>query len=226
MYAPPLDKDFSERTGPRINGVAEYVHLLKENMVPDYVPTDSSMEKSRKRKEMLRKKTLEVIEKNLTTWNPENDDNIKCNPFNTLFVGRLSYFISERKLSREFERYGRIKHVTIVRDLKGQSRGYGFIEFEREQDLKYAYKDADGIRIDGWRIVVDIMRSKTVRGWKPKRMGGGLGYFRRGNARLFHGRDPNARKVPEMSITSGRKRSRSIIRSPQRSPERRELRRY
>lgn len=38
-----------------------------------------------------------------------------------------------------------------------------------------AYKDAEGIKILGKRILVDVERGRTVKGWKPQRLGGGLG---------------------------------------------------
>ena len=39
-------------------------------------------------------------------------------PFKTLFVGRLSYDVTEKKLRREFEEYGPIKSVSIVHNIK------------------------------------------------------------------------------------------------------------
>lgn len=38
-----------------------------------------------------------------------------------------------------------------------------------------AYKRADGKKIDGRRVVVDIERGRTIKGWKPRRLGGGKG---------------------------------------------------
>ena len=38
-----------------------------------------------------------------------------------------------------------------------------------------AYKESDGLVILGKRILVDVERGRTVRGWKPRRLGGGLG---------------------------------------------------
>jgi len=40
---------------------------------------------------------------------------------------------------------------------------------------KAAYKRADGKKIDGRRVVVDIERGRTIKGWKPRRLGGGKG---------------------------------------------------
>lgn len=38
-----------------------------------------------------------------------------------------------------------------------------------------AYKETDGIRIKDRRVLVDVERGRTVKGWKPRRFGGGLG---------------------------------------------------
>ena len=38
-----------------------------------------------------------------------------------------------------------------------------------------AYKRADGKKIDGKRVLVDIERGRTIKGWKPRRLGGGKG---------------------------------------------------
>ncbi|KAI9269288.1 hypothetical protein BDA99DRAFT_435176, partial [Phascolomyces articulosus] len=106
---------------------------------------------------------------------PEKDEKIQGNPFNTLFVSRLSYELTESDLMREFEQYGPIKNMRLVRTAEGKPRGYAFIEYEREKDMRAAYKDADGIKMLGRRIAVDVERGRTVKGWRPRRLGGGLG---------------------------------------------------
>lgn len=45
---------------------------------------------------------------------------------------------NEQDLRREFEMYGAIERVRIVRDKKDKSRGYAFIVYERERDMKGA----------------------------------------------------------------------------------------
>lgn len=37
-----------------------------------------------------------------------------------------------------------------------------------------AYKHADGKKIDGRRVLVDVERARTVKGWLPRRLGGYL----------------------------------------------------
>jgi RNA recognition motif. (a.k.a. RRM, RBD, or RNP domain) len=43
---------------------------------------------------------------------------LQGDPFKTLFVGRLSYDITEKRLRREFEEYGPIKSISIVHNIK------------------------------------------------------------------------------------------------------------
>jgi len=37
--------------------------------------------------------------------------------------------------------------------------------------LAAAYKHADGKKIDGRRVLVDVERGRTVKGWRPRRLG-------------------------------------------------------
>merc|ERR1712107_581247 len=83
--------------------------------------------------------------------------------------------MGEKKLKREFEVFGSIKRTRMIYDQKGKPRGYAFIEYEHERDLKNAYKQGDGKKIDGRRVMVDVERGRTVEGWMPRRLGGGRG---------------------------------------------------
>ena len=44
-------------------------------------------------------------------------------------------------------------------------KGYAFIEYEHKNDMKSAYKVADGKKLEGRRITVDVERGRTVPGW-------------------------------------------------------------
>lgn len=60
-----------------------------------------------------------------------------------------------------------------------------------------AYKHADGKKIDGKRVLVDVERARTVKGWLPRRLGGGLGGTRRGGPEVnikHSGREDNERE--------------------------------
>jgi len=59
------------------------------------------------------------------------------------------------------------------------------------------YKHADGKKIDNRRVLVDVERARTVKGWLPRRLGGGLGGTRRGgpDVNVKHsGRDDDRKK--------------------------------
>ena len=47
----------------------------------------------------------------------------------------------------------------------GKSRGYAFVEYEHTNEMKEAYKNADGIKIEGRRVLVDVERGRTMEGW-------------------------------------------------------------
>ena len=86
----------------------------------------------------------------------------------------------EKKLKKEYEQYGSIKKVCIVKKKdKNDPRGYAFIEFEHKKDFLNAYKYGDGKKIDGKRVIVDFERGRTVLTWRPRRLGGGLGDTRK-----------------------------------------------
>ncbi|KAI7890572.1 uncharacterized protein EV154DRAFT_538310 [Mucor mucedo] len=173
-YTPPLDKDPEKRVGCIVDGIASYAPLLKDYDA-DYVPWKSLEEKRKEKAEAKKKRAEEALQAALAQYDPEKDEHIDGDPFNTLFVTHLSPELTESDLTREFELYGQIKKVRLIHDKEGKSRCYAFIEFEREKDMRAAYKDADGLKILGRRILVDVERARTVKGWKPRRLGGGLG---------------------------------------------------
>merc|ERR1712050_265136 len=71
---------------------------------------------------------------------------------------------------------GSILKIRIVSDkLTGKPRGYAFVEFERLEDMKRAYKMGMNRSLEGRRLLIDVERGRTVADWKPRRLGGGLG---------------------------------------------------
>jgi U1 small nuclear ribonucleoprotein len=71
----------------------------------------------------------------LAVWKP-SEYKLESDPLKTLFVYRLSYETDERKLKREFEMFGPIRSLCLIKDKEGKSRGYAFIEYENEKDYK------------------------------------------------------------------------------------------
>lgn len=126
-----------------------------------------------------RKAALEVVktrvEKARKEWDPvvERDGVRKTgDAFRTLFVANLPRTVLECRLRDEFELFGPVTDVIMPCDGDGVPRGYAFIEFERERDLKVAYKDANGRKLDGRRMLVDVERGRTVKAFLPNRLDG------------------------------------------------------
>lgn len=133
----------------------------------------------RKKKEKAERAAFKK-EQGIALWDPHHISTATSDPYKTLFVARINYDTSESKLRREFEAYGPIKKVVIVMDkVTGKPRGYAFIEYKHERDMLAAFKRADGKKIDGRRVLVDVERGRTDKKWLPRRLGGGLG----GNSR-------------------------------------------
>ncbi|XP_072315667.1 U1 small nuclear ribonucleoprotein 70 kDa [Eucyclogobius newberryi] len=179
-------------------GIAPFIRHFED---PRDAPPPTRAETREERLERKRREKIErrqsVLETELKLWDPHNDPNAQGDAFKTLFVARVNYDTTESKLRREFEVYGPIKRIYIVYNKRtGKPRGYAFIEYEHERDMHSAYKHADGKKIDGRRVLVDVERGRTVKGWRPRRLGGGLGGTRRGGADVnikHSGRDDSSR---------------------------------
>ncbi|KAJ7964067.1 U11/U12 small nuclear ribonucleoprotein 35 kDa protein [Quillaja saponaria] len=123
-------------------------------------------------------------------YDPFGDPKVIGDPYCTIFVGRLSHFTTEQTLSQAMSKYGRVKNLRLVRDIvTGASRGYAFVEYETERDMKRAYKDAHHSIIDDCEIIVDYNRQQLMPGWIPRRLGGGLGGKKESGQLRFGGRE-------------------------------------
>ncbi|KAJ5458149.1 Nucleotide-bindingalpha-beta plait [Penicillium sp. IBT 31633x] len=145
-----------------------------------YNATESWVQRKLREKTEKKEQLQKKIDEGLQNFNPEKDPQARGDPFRTLFVARLSYDVKEADLEREFGRFGPIERISLVKDTvsdkkKKPHQGYAFIVYEREKDMKAAYKETDGIRIKDRRVLVDVERGRTTKGWKPRRFGGGLG---------------------------------------------------
>ncbi|XP_058094075.1 U11/U12 small nuclear ribonucleoprotein 35 kDa protein isoform X2 [Magnolia sinica] len=111
-------------------------------------------------------------------------------PHCTLFVGRLSHLTNEEMLRKAMSRYGRVKNLRLVRHIvTGASRGYAFVEYETEREMRHAYEDAHHSIIDDSEIIVDYNRQQLMPGWIPRRLGGGLGGKKESGQLRFGGRE-------------------------------------
>ncbi|KAI0862746.1 U1 small nuclear ribonucleoprotein of 70kDa MW N terminal-domain-containing protein [Xylaria cubensis] len=184
-WLPAPDHAPEERKTNKISGLAEYLpHLAAFKEQDGYIPTESWLQ-ARDRKKLEKQEQQEkLLAEGPRNYNPADDANVRGDPFKTLIVARLSYDANESDLEKEFGRFGPIERIRIITDThaherpnkkKKPHRGYAFVVFDREKDMRAALDGCDGIRIKDRRIKVDVERGRTVKGWKPRRLGGGLG---------------------------------------------------
>lgn len=116
-------------------------------------------------------------------------------PLLTLFVARLNPQTTEEKLHDVFSKYGAIKQLRLVRDIvTGFSKRYAFVEFKEERALTRARREANKLLVDQHEVFVDFEQERTLRGWVPRRLGGGLGGKKESGQLRFGGRDRPFRK--------------------------------
>ncbi|RPA94173.1 hypothetical protein L873DRAFT_1814898 [Choiromyces venosus 120613-1] len=135
-YLPHCDYSPDKRRTAPITGVAAYLEALR-TPDPNYVPSESWMQKRDRLREEKKAAIAEKTKAALSQYNPEHDPQVRGDPFKTLFLSRLNYNVKEPDLEREFGRFGPIERIRIVRDKgSGKHRGYAFIVYEREKDMK------------------------------------------------------------------------------------------
>lgn len=105
-----------------------------------------------------------------------------------LYVGNLSYKITDEDLKSNFGEVGEVASATIIKDkFSGQSKGFGFVEMKTEEGAAEAIKKFNGGVLDGKTITVNEARPKKefgAGGGGPRgggNRGGGGGGFRGGN---------------------------------------------
>jgi RNA recognition motif-containing protein len=94
-----------------------------------------------------------------------------------IYVGNLSYSVTETELKQAFEEFGNVASVNILEDkYTGRSRGFGFVEMPEESEAQSAIEGLDGKELKGRVIKVNKARPRTEgrggrdgqnRGWRP-----------------------------------------------------------
>jgi RNA recognition motif-containing protein len=92
----------------------------------------------------------------------------------SIYVGNLSYDVSQQDLNEVFAEYGTVKQVHIPTDREtGRVRGFAFVEMESEADEDKAIKALDGAE---W-----MERELKVNKAKPREDRSSFGGGRRNN---------------------------------------------
>jgi cold-inducible RNA-binding protein len=89
-----------------------------------------------------------------------------------IFVGNLSFSVTEATLRSLFEAYGSVESVRRVTDRdSGQPRGFGFVEMTNDAEAAKAINGLNGKDLEGRTLNVNEARRKPERsgGYERKR---------------------------------------------------------
>ncbi len=78
-----------------------------------------------------------------------------------IYVGNLSYGISEDDLKEAFEKFGEVNSAKIITDkYSGRSKGFGFIEMPNDNEAKEAIENLNGTDLKGRNVMVNQARER------------------------------------------------------------------
>jgi len=87
-----------------------------------------------------------------------------------LFIGNLAYTTTDDSLMAHFAQIGPVASARVITDREsGRSKGFGFVEFENDEDNQKAVDQLNGKELDGRAINVGLARPKEDR---PANAGG------------------------------------------------------
>lgn len=95
-----------------------------------------------------------------------------------IFVGNLAHASSEEDLRKEFEAFGVVSKVSVLKDkFTGEPRGFGFVEMASKTEAEAAMSALNGKDFMGRALNVNEARPKTdaPRGAGAGRSSGGGG---------------------------------------------------
>ncbi len=99
----------------------------------------------------------------------------------SIYVGNLSYEVTEEDLKRAFSEYGTVNRVQLPSDREtGRPRGFAFVEMGKDEEETAAIDALDGADWMGRSLKVNKAKPREDRGSSggDRRGGGGGGYSR------------------------------------------------
>ena len=79
-----------------------------------------------------------------------------------IYVGNLSYEVSEEDLQEAFKAFGQVESVRVIKDkYSGQSKGFGFVEMPSKAEGQSAIDGLNGKELKGRTLNVNEARPRT-----------------------------------------------------------------
>ncbi len=87
-----------------------------------------------------------------------------------IYVGNLSYKVNEDDLKQLFEEFGEVGSVNLISDkYTGQSKGFGFVVMEDNEEANKAIQELNGREVDNREMKVNEARPKPDNFFKRDR---------------------------------------------------------
>lgn len=81
-----------------------------------------------------------------------------------IYVGNISYELTEDDLRGAFEAFGQVASATIIKDkFSGRSKGFGFVEMPNDAEAKAAIEGVNGKELKGRAVKVNEAKPRTDR---------------------------------------------------------------
>lgn len=79
-----------------------------------------------------------------------------------IYVGNLSYNVTEEELRQEFGAFGEVESVSLVTDrFSGRPRGFGFVDMPSKEEGDAAIESLNGKMLDYRAVVVNEARPRS-----------------------------------------------------------------
>jgi len=93
-----------------------------------------------------------------------------------IYVGNLSYEVTEEDLRLALEEFGPVESAAIIKDRQsGQSKGFGFVEMASKTEGQAAIEGLNGRELKGRTLNVNEARPRTDSRGSGGEYGGGRG---------------------------------------------------
>jgi len=93
-----------------------------------------------------------------------------------IYVGNLSWSMTDDDLSNLFSQYGAVTSAKILKEKNtGRSKGFGFVEMEDDEAAKTAIATLNESEVQGRKLIVNESQPRPEGGGYKKSGGGGYG---------------------------------------------------
>jgi RNA recognition motif-containing protein len=93
-----------------------------------------------------------------------------------IYVGNLSWSMTDDDLSNLFSQYGTVTSAKILKEKNtGRSKGFGFVEMEDEEAAKTAIATLNESEVQGRKLIVNESQPRPEGSGYKKSGGGGYG---------------------------------------------------